>query len=412
MTSIEPAVYLDHAATTQVRPAAADAYAAALIEVGNPSSLHVAGRNARRLVEEAREEVAQALGAEPAEVVFTSGGTEANNLAVTGMARARADEALLASAIEHPAVLNPATAQGGALVPVTDEGVVDLDHLATRLAAGGVGAVSVMWANNETGVVQPMAEIIRLAHDHGAWVHSDAVQAVGHLPVNFGASGLDAMTITGHKIGAPIGIGALLVRREVELRPTELGGGQERGIRSGTVPVPGIRALAAALSVAMADQAAEARRLAELRDEVIRQVLATIPGSRLTGPPIADQQTQASAADPGESATPTGATLSGATPTGARLPHIAHFTFEGCDADALLFGLDMAGICTSSGSACQAGVQEPSHVLVAMGRDERSARSAVRISMGWTTTQDHIDALLAALPGVVERARAAATTTR
>jgi len=386
----EIGTYLDHAATTKVRPAAAAAYAEAVAQPGNPSSLHAAGRRARRLVEEAREEVAAALGAEPAEVIFTSGGTEANNLAVAGMARARAGKGLLVSAIEHPAVLNPGKSHGAQLLPVSSAGVLDLGALETALAAGDIGALSVMWANNETGVVQPMADIVGLAHEYGAWVHSDAVQAVGHVPVNFRASGLDAMTITGHKIGAPIGIGALVVRREVELRPTDSGGGQERGIRSGTVPLPGIRALAAALTEAAASQAEEARRLAQWRDELIRHVLATIPGAHLTGPTIPGL------AAPGP-----------ATALGERLPHIAHFTFDGCDADALLFGLDSAGICASSGSACQAGVQEPSHVLIAMGQDERAARSAVRFSMGWTTRREDIDAVLAALPGVVERSRAA-----
>lgn len=462
-----------------MRPAAAEAFLAATTELGNPSSLHSAGRDARRGLEEAREQVAEALGAQPAEVVFTAGGTEADNLAITGMMRGRwrsepQRRRLVVSAVEHPAVLEAAAALGRSTVSQTSDpgghelggtagddlggtampqedvspaalgqggpvvigenghrteepsapsagvpsaadvrhlavdatGVVDLDHLEELLADGHTGLVSVMWANNETGAVQPVPDVVRLARSHGAWVHSDAVQAVGHLPVSFADSGLDALTVSGHKIGAPIGIGALVVRRDVTLEAVEHGGGQERGVRSGTLPAPGARALATALTVAVAERQAEARRLERLRDELIHGVLSSVAGARLSGPTGAWPKGPGGAR-PGPAGLPGGVPAPTASSSAQRLPNIAHFTIEGCDADALLFGLDMAGVCASSGSACQAGVQEASHVLLAMGHDEAAARSAVRFSLGWTSTRDDVAAVLEALPEVVERARAA-----
>ncbi|MEE6296646.1 cysteine desulfurase family protein [Georgenia wangjunii] len=386
--------YLDHAATTAVRPEAAQAYARELAAPGNPSSLHAAGRSARRRVEESREAVAAALGAEPGEVIFTAGGTEADNLAVKGLvlggrAASPARTRVVVSAVEHPAVLEAAawleTEEGAEVhrLGVDAAGVVDLAELEAVLADGGgrTALVSVMWANNEVGTLQPLGRVVELARHHGAAVHSDAVQAVGHVPVDFAASGLDAMSVSGHKLGAPIGVGALLARRDVTLAAVEHGGGQERGVRSGTVNTAGICAFAVALEAAVREREAEAARLAALRDDLVRGVLAAVPGARLSGPPLDGR---------------------------ARLPQTAHLTFAGCDADALLFGLDMAGVCASSGSACQAGVQEPSHVLLAMGRDLAQARSAVRFTLGWTSTADDVAAVLAALPTVVERARAAA----
>ncbi|WP_127573906.1 cysteine desulfurase family protein [Georgenia faecalis] len=386
--------YLDHAATTAVRPEAAEAFARELARPGNPSSLHAAGRDARRRVEESREAVAAALGAQPGEVVFTSGGTEADNLAVKGTfwSRRAADPVrtrVLVSAVEHPAVLDAtdwlADHESADVVRLPVDAAGRLDHaaLAAELRAHGerTALVSVMWANNEVGTVQPLPEVVAAARAAGVSVHSDAVQAVGHVPVDFAASGLDAMTVSGHKLGAPIGVGALLARRELALVPVEHGGGQERGVRSGTLSTPAICAFAAAVGAAVAEQEAEAARLAVLRADLVRGVLASVPGARLSGPE-----------DPA-----------------AALPQTAHFTFDGCDADALLFGLDMAGVSASSGSACQAGVQEPSHVLLAMGRDLAQARSAVRLTLGWTSTADDVAAVLAALPGVVERARAART---
>lgn len=376
--------YLDHAATTPVRPEVADVYAEELTREGNPSSLHGAGRDARRRLEEAREELAAALGAEPAEVLFTSGGTEADNLAVKGAVYAHpaTRPRLLVSAVEHHAVLDAATWLGErgladvALLPVTREGAVDLDAARGLLADGEPPAlVSVMWANNETGVVQPVEEVVALAGD--VPVHSDAVQAVAYAPVSFAASGLAAMSITGHKLGGPVGTGALLARRELALAPVHHGGGQERGVRSGTLDVAGARALARAVTLAVADRAAEAARLSALRDRLVAGALAAVPGVHLTG---ADAP---------------------------RLPHVAHLTVDGADADSLLFALDTSGVAASAGSACQAGVQEASFVLVAMGYPHELARSALRFSMGRTTTDADVDAVLAVLPDVVARSRAA-----
>lgn len=379
--------YLDHAATTPVRPEVAEVYAQELVGEGNPSSLHAAGREARRRLEEAREELAAALGAQPAEVLFTSGGTEADNLAVKGAVYAHPAPRprLLVSAVEHHAVLDAATWLGErgladvALLPVTTQGVVDLDAARELLAAGEAPAlVSVMWANNETGVVQPVEEVVAIAG--GAPVHSDAVQAVAQLPVDFAASGLAAMSVTGHKLGGPVGTGALLARRDLALAPVHHGGGQERGVRSGTLDVAGARALARAVTLAVADREAEAARLAALRDRLVAGALAAVDGLHLTG----------------EHA--------------PRLPHVAHLTVDGADADSLLFGLDTAGIAASAGSACQAGVQEPSFVLVAMGHPHELARSALRFSLGRTTTEADVDAVLAVLPDVVARSRAANAT--
>ncbi|QDB80029.1 cysteine desulfurase [Georgenia wutianyii] len=379
--------YLDHAATTPVRPEVVEVYAEELAGEGNPSSLHGAGRSARRRLEEAREEIAAALGAEPAEVLFTSGGTEADNLAVKGAVYAHPSPRprLLVSAVEHHAVLDAAAWLGEqgladvAFLPVTGEGTLDLDAARELLAQGEAPAlVSVMWANNETGVVQPVEDVVALAG--GAPVHSDAVQAVAHLPVDFGASGLAAMSLTGHKLGGPVGTGALLARRDLALAPVHHGGGQERGVRSGTLDVAGARALARAVTLAVADREAENARLAALRDRLVAGALAAVDGLHLTG----------------EHA--------------PRLPHVAHFTVEGADADSLLFGLDTAGIAASAGSACQAGVQEPSFVLVAMGYPAGLARSALRFSLGRTTTEADVDAALAVLPDVVARSRAANAT--
>ena len=381
--------YLDHAATTPVRPEVAELYVRELTREGNPSSLHAAGQAARRRLEEAREELAAALGAEPAEVIFTSGGTEADNLAVKGAVYAHpADRPrLLVSAVEHHAVLDAATWLGErgladvGLLPVTGDGVVDLDGAGAAVGDGwDLALVSVMWANNETGVVQPVEELVALAAQVGAPVHSDAVQAIATLPIDFARSGLAAMTVTGHKLGGPVGAGALLARRELGLAPVHHGGGQERGVRSGTLDVAGAAALARAVHLAVADREAEARRLAVLRDRLVTEALAAVPGLRLTG--------------------------AGAL----RLPHVAHLTVEGADADSLLFALDMAGVGASAGSACQAGVQEASFVLTAMGYPPELARSALRFSLGRTSTDDDIDAVLAALPEAVERSRAANAT--
>ncbi|GAA4288452.1 cysteine desulfurase family protein [Georgenia daeguensis] len=401
LTLVAVTVYLDHAATTPVRPEVAARYAQELTRVGNPSSLHSAGRDARRRLEEAREQLAAAVGAEPAEVIFTSGGTEADNLALKGgyWARRTADAALrtvAVSSVEHHAVLEAAEWLGThesadvRRLRVGGDGVLDLAHAEEVLGRGGVAVVSVMWVNNETGAVQPVREVAALAHAAGVPVHSDAVQAVGHVPVDFAGSGLDAMSLSGHKLGAPVGTGALVARRSFGLEPVEHGGGQERGVRSGTLAVAGACALALAVESAVAEQAAEATRLRRLRDRLVAAVVATLDGVTLTGPAID--------VPGGDDA--------------RRHPGIAHLTVEGADADALLLGLDMAGIAASSGSACHAGVQEASHVLLAMGRDAERARSALRFSLGRTTTDADVDAVVSALPAVVENARRAHATRR
>jgi cysteine desulfurase len=400
--------YLDHAATTPMLPVAIEALTAELGRTGNASSLHSAGRTARRTVEEAREQLAAALGARPSEVVLTAGGTEADNLAIKGLfwARATQDPArrrILVSAVEHHAVLDPAfwmAEHAGAeivLLPVDAEGRLDVDALAAELdaSAAQTALVSVMWANNEVGTLQPLREVVALAHRHGIPVHSDAVQAVGQVPVDFAASGLDALTISGHKVGGPLGIGALLARRGLDLTPVLHGGGQERGVRSGTLDTPASRSFAVAVDSAVRSQPDTARHLAGLRDDLVRRVRAAVPEAVLRGP------------DPtaGASAGETGGTPG--HPVTDRLPANAHFTFPGCEGDSLLYLLDSGGVQCSTGSACRAGVPQPSHVLLAMGIDEHDARGALRFSLGHTSTPADVDALVDVLPGAVARAQAA-----
>jgi cysteine desulfurase len=404
--------YLDHAATTPMLPEAIDALTAELGRTGNASSLHSAGRAARRTVEESREMLAAALGARPSEVVLTAGGTEADNLAVKGLfwARATRDPArrrILVSAVEHHAVLDPAfwmAEHAGAeivLLPVDHEGRLDLDALAAELDASGpqTALISVMWANNEVGTLQPLREVVALAHRHGIPVHSDAVQAVGQVPVDFTASGLDAMTVSGHKVGGPLGVGALLARRGLDLTPVLHGGGQERGVRSGTLDTPAGRSFAVAVDAAVRSQPQTAARLAALRDDLVRRVRAAVPGAVLRGP---DPTGAASGTDGAAGTEGAVGTLST-----DRLPANAHFTFPGCEGDSLLYLLDSAGVQCSTGSACQAGVPQPSHVLLAMGVDEHDARGALRFSLGHTSTAADVDALVDVLPAAVARAQAA-----
>ncbi|HXZ72129.1 MAG TPA: cysteine desulfurase family protein [Streptosporangiaceae bacterium] len=385
-------VYLDHAATTPMLGEAIAAMTAELAEVGNPSSLHNAGRRARRVVEESREQIAEAYGARPSEVVFTSGGTEADNLAVKGLYWARRAgrprrRKVLITAIEHHAVLDSAqwlASHEGAEVrwlPVDRAGRLSPDTLAAAIAPdpGSVAMVSVMWANNEVGTIQPIAELAAIAHRHQIPFHTDAVQAAGQVPVSFAASGVDALTITGHKIGGPVGAGALLLGRGIEPVPVMHGGGQERDVRSGTLDAPAIAAFAVAAQIAVKRRDEEAARLAALRDELIRRVLAAVPD----------------------------AILNGARPGPGRLPGNAHFSFPGCEGDALLMLLDAKGIACSTGSACTAGVAQPSHVLLAMGADEARARGSLRFSLGSTSTEADVEALGSAIGEVVERARRA-----
>ena len=387
--------YLDHAATTPMVPAAVDAMAAHLREVGNPSSLHASGRNARRVVEESRETLAQALNCRPGEVVFTSGGTEADNLALKGIhwARLANDQRrtrILTTAVEHHAVLDPLDwlhDTGVAEVerlPVDATGRLDVDALAAAIERdpGSVSMVSVMWANNEVGTLQPLDRVVALAGAHGIPVHTDAVQAVGAVPVDFAACGVDALTLTGHKVGGPYGVGALLVGREVEVTALVHGGGQERDIRSGTIDTPAIAGFATAVELAVKHQAEHAARVGALRDDLVRRVVEAVPDAHLHGGDMA----------------PLG---------GHRLPGNAHLGFPGCEGDSLLMLLDARGIECSTGSACSAGVPQPSHVLLAMGCDEDQARHSLRFSLGHSSTQADVDAVVEAIVPVVERARGA-----
>ncbi|MBG0561950.1 cysteine desulfurase family protein [Actinoplanes aureus] len=382
--------YLDHAATTPMLPAALDAYVAAAREVGNPSSLHAAGRGARRLVEESRERIAAALSARPSEVIFTGGGTESDNLAVKGIFWARraaqpARARVVASAVEHHAVLDAVDwlgRQEGAAVaslPVDGAGRVAPETLAEMIDEyrDELAVISVQWANNEVGTVQPIAELARIAAEAGVPFHTDAVQAVGQIPVDFAASGVAALTVTGHKVGGPVGVGALLLGREVPCTPLLHGGGQERDVRSGTLDTPGVVAFATAVEAAVKTREEYATRLAALRDELVERVRAAVPDAIFNG----------SVAD--------------------RLPGNAHFSFPGCEGDALLLLLDAQGVYCSTGSACSAGVAQPSHVLLAMGADDARSRSSLRFTLGHDSTTADVDALLAALPGAVERARRA-----
>jgi cysteine desulfurase len=384
-------VYLDHAATTPMRSEAIAAMTEELGHLGNPSSLHAAGRRARRVVEESREQLAEVFGARPSEVVFTSGGTEADNLAVKGLYWARRSDArcrVLTTSVEHHAVLDSVRwleeAQGAEavwLVTGTD-GLVAPDALRAAIAQAPEQAavVSVMWANNEVGAIQPIRELAAVAHEYGVPFHTDAVQAAAQLRVDFAASGADALTVTGHKLGGPVGVGALILARGAAPVPVLHGGGQERDIRSGTLDTPAIRAFAVAAEACARQRTDEAERVASLRDDLIRQVLAAVPDAVLNGPP----------------------------PGPDRLPGNAHFSFPGCEGDALLMLLDAHGIACSTGSACTAGVAEPSHVLLAMGADESRARGSLRFSLGHTSTKHDVDALGLVIGEIVDRARRAA----
>jgi cysteine desulfurase len=390
--SSDSTVYLDHAATTPMRPEAIAAMTEELGQLGNASSLHAAGRRARRVVEESREQLAEVFGARPSEVVFTSGGTEADNLAVKGLYWARRSDTrrrVLTTSVEHHAVLDSvrwlAEAQGAEavwLAPSAD-GRVAPDELRAALAQAPeqVTLVSVMWANNEVGAVQPIGELAALAHEYGVPFHTDAVQAAAQLPVDFAASGADALTVTGHKLGGPVGAGALILARGAAPVPVLHGGGQERDVRSGTLDTPAIRAFAVAAEACARQQTDETERVASLRDDLIRQVLAAVPDAVLNGPP----------------------------PGPGRLPGNAHFSFPGCEGDALLMLLDANGIACSTGSACTAGVAEPSHVLLAMGAGESRARGSLRFSLGHTSTKHDVDTLGLVIGDVVARARRAAT---
>ncbi|ONI77656.1 cysteine desulfurase NifS [Kribbella sp. ALI-6-A] len=383
-------VYLDHAATTPMLPAAIEAMASHLGRTGNASSLHGSGRAARRTVEESRETIAEALGALPSEVVFTSGGTEADNLALKGLWWARLKEdprrrRILLSGIEHHAVLDPAVwlaqHEGAELewLPVDALGRVQPDEVRVAIEQdpASVSFVTLMMANNEVGTLQPIQQVAAIAAEYGIPVHTDAVQAVGQIPVDFAALGVDAMTVSAHKIGGPYGIGALVVHKETQLVPIVHGGGQERDVRSGTLDTPATAGFAVAAAHAVKHQADESQRLSGLRDRLVEGITSTVPGALLSGDPV------------------------------SRLPGNAHLSFKDCEGDSLLLLLDARGIEVSTGSACNAGVAEPSHVLLAMGYDDQRARGSLRFTLGHTSTDADVDAVLDNIGPVVERAMSA-----
>ncbi len=386
--------YLDHAATTPMLAVSIAALNAELAQVGNPSSLHSSGRRAQKVVEECRVIIAAALGARPIEIIFTGGGTEANNLAVKGLfwaaqSKDKNKKRILVSAVEHHAVLDPVLWLGeheGAVVeilPVDKYGRVLPETLSKAFEKNpdDVALVTVMWANNEVGTVQPIAELVKIAHQYKTAIHSDAVQAVGCLEVHFENTDLDAMTVTGHKVGGPHGIGALALKRDVELTPLLHGGGQERDVRSGTLAAPLIAGFAAAVTTAVTQRFARATRLTSLRNDLIKRIQDQVSDVVLNGDPE------------------------------NRLPGNVHFSFKGCEGDSLLMLLDAQGIECSTGSACSAGIPQPSHVLMAMGRDEVTARASIRFSFGATSIPDDVDAVMQVLPAIVERAKRAGKPT-
>ncbi|MDT5099614.1 MAG: cysteine desulfurase [Mycobacterium sp.] len=374
-----------------MHPAAIEAMTAVLATVGNASSLHGAGRVARRRTEESRETLAKMLGARPSEVIFTAGGTESDNLAVKGIYWARRDteprrRRIVTTAVEHHAVLDSvqwlAEHEGAEVtwLPTESDGSVAPGALRDALQKhDDVALVSVMWANNEVGTIMALPELASVAAEFGVPMHSDAVQAVPQIPVDFAGSGLSAMSIAAHKFGGPTGVGALLLRRDTACVPLLHGGGQERDVRSGTADVAGAVAMAAAAEITMSGMATTSTRVQVLRDRLVDGVLSSIDDVVLNGA------------------------------TGAqRLPGNAHFTFRGCEGDSLLMLLDARGIECSTGSACTAGVAQPSHVLTAMGADPASARGSLRLSLGHTSLDADVDAALDVLPAAVDRARQAA----
>ncbi len=387
----DKSVYLDHAATTPMHPAAIEAMTAVLATVGNASSLHGTGRVARRRMEESRETLAKLLGARPSEVIFTAGGTESDNLAVKGIYWARRDaeprrRRIVTTAVEHHAVLDSvewlAEHEGAEVtwLPTESDGSVTPAALREALQThDDIALVSIMWANNEVGTIMPLTELASVAAEFDVPMHSDAVQAVPQIPVDFTASGLSAMSIAAHKFGGPTGVGALLLRRDTACVPLLHGGGQERDVRSGTADVAGAVAMAKAAEITISGMETTTAHVQSLRDRLVDGVLAGIDDVELNGA------------------------------TGAqRLPGNAHFTFRGCEGDSLLMLLDAKGIECSTGSACTAGVAQPSHVLIAMGADPASARGSLRLSFGHTSVDADVDAALEVLPAAVDRARQAA----
>jgi len=379
-------IYLDHNATTPIDPAVADTVAAALRdEFGNPSSIHHFGQRAKARLDEARTAVAALVGGDPSEVVFTSGGTEADNFALRGVADAPGAAGrrhLVATAIEHEAVLNTlkALARQGwrtTLLPVGDSGIVAPEAL-DRALDDGTALVSVMLANNEIGTIQPVAELAARAKARGALVHTDAVQAVGKMPVDVRALGVDLLSLSAHKFGGPKGAGALWIRRGVRLAPLLTGGRHERNRRAGTENVPAIVGLGAAAVAARAKLSTEPERLRGLRDRLERGIVQRVPDAVVNGAP-----------EP-------------------RVTNTTNISFEGVEAESLLIALDLEGVAVSTGSACSSGTLEPSHVLRAMGLPAHRTQNAIRFSLGAGNTESEIDHVLERLPAIVEKLRALA----
>jgi len=381
-------IYLDYNATAPVSAEVADAVSAALKDCpGNASSIHAFGQRAKAVVDDARSAVARLIGAEPSEIVFTSGGTEADNLALRGFAEAPRDggkPALIVTAIEHEAVLNAARLLGRlgwpvTILPVSAEGAVSVDAVAAaldRVPSRSAPLVSVMLANNEVGTLQPLAEIAALARERGAAVHTDAVQAVGRVPVDVGSLGVDMLTLAGHKFGAPKGVGALWVRRGLPLQAQSIGGKQERGRRAGTENTPALEGLRVAAERGWRGLQAEMPRQAALRDRLERGILERVAGTVVNG--------------------------AGAP----RVPNTTNISFEGVEGESIVIGLDLEGIAVSTGSACSSGTLEPSHVLKAMGLSPARVEGAVRFSLGPETTDAEIDRVIDVVPVLVARLRA------
>ena len=378
--------YLDNAATTAMLPEALEVMYRESANVGNASSLHGAGRRARRVVEESREKLAAAVGAKPQEIIFTASGTEANNLAVKGLYwRAGASKrAIVSTPIEHHAILDPLEwlerEQSVTLhmAEVDSHGTTKVDSIAQLLSEyqKEISFVTVMHSNNEVGALQPVAEIAAISREYEMPIHTDAVQSFGKVPLDFGKLGVSALTISGHKIGGPLGVAALVAKKDLELTPLLHGGGQERDVRSGTLHTPAIAAFATAAELSQQRLQINADRIRSMRERLINGVTAAVEDVKVNG---------------GENT----------------LPGIAHFTFAGAEGDALLLLLDAQGVQCSTGSACSAGIAQPSHVLIAMGMAPKIARSSIRFSIGTTTSEKDIDKAISVISEVVSRARAA-----
>jgi cysteine desulfurase len=376
-------IYLDHNATTPMLPAAADRMAAALREeFGNPSSVHHFGQQAKAALDDARSAVAALIGADPSEVVFTSGGTESDNLAIRGAAESlemTGRRHIIASGIEHEAVLNTlkALARRGwrtTLLQIDQSGIVSPETLSGALA-DDTAVVSIMHANNEIGTIQPVAELARLAHERGALFHTDAVQSAGKIPIDTKGLGVDLLSVSAHKFYGPKGVGAIWIRRGVRLLPLMTGGRQERSRRAGTENVAGIIGMGVAAKEARAKMATEAPRLSALRDRLEQGVLSSVPGTMVNGA------------------------------LGPRVPNTTNISFDRVEAESLLIALDLAGIAVSTGSACSSGTLEPSHVLKAMGFSAHRTQNSIRFSLGAGNTDADIERVIAAMPGIVEKLR-------